>query len=328
MGDSNRQPLKSRPDRPQLVGDANVSVDVDGLRCYREIHGLERRGDPIDPVWELGLTRAAELFDEFDITATFFIVGRDLEDERRADQATELGAMGHELANHTYDHPYDLRRLSEVEIAYQIGAADRIIADVTGQRPVGFRTPGYNVSNDVLIASRRGGHRYDASVFPCVSYWTAKSAIMSWRQLLGKPSRSDRTDPKALLAPRQPYCPDPIEYWKPAAGPSSYVEIPVAAFAGRSMPIIGTSLHLLAPLGLGRVWTMAHKSFPRFFNLEMHAIDFVDADDLAHVEDVDQLVTHQPDLRISWEKKEKRYRKFFEAMCRDRKMVTLAEATA
>lgn len=324
MGDSHRQSL----DAPKLKGGANISVDVDGLACYRAIHGLSRQPEGPDPLWQIGVQRAADLFAEFDLPATFFVVGRDLEVSARADQARKLVGAGHELANHSYDHLYNLRRLSPVEINYQIGATDRIIADVTGHRPLGFRTPGYNVSADLVAASRRSGHRYDASVFPCPSYWGAKAAIMGLRSLQGRPSRSDRTDPKSLTAPRQPYWPDPLNIWEASGEPSPYIEIPVAVLAGRMMPMIGTSLHLLAPLGIKRVWKATRRAFPDFFNLEMHAIDFVDATDLADVPDVKKLVAHQGDLKIPWEKKAARYRQLFALICQDRQMVTLAEATS
>ncbi len=330
MGDSNRQPMNSPPPRPELDADANVSVDVDGLDCYRAIHGLSQGCDSgeADPLWTVGIERARQLFDQVGVAATFFVVGRDLEIEAHRQQTIQLVESGHEIANHSYDHPYDLRRHPEVELLYQIEATNRIIADVTGTRPVGFRTPGYNVDADVIALSRRSGHRYDASVFPCISYWLAKAAVMGWRAMRGDRSKSDATDPKTLLSPRQPYFPDPLECWHPAPTRTGYVEIPVATFAGRMIPIIGTSLHLLDGAGLHRLWPQIDRSFPRFFNLEMHAIDFVDATDLKEVTDVEELVARQPDLRIPWHKKKERYRRLLELMTRRRVVATLAEATA
>ncbi len=328
MGDSHRQPVADAA-IPQLVGDANVSVDVDSLDCYRAIHGLPpgERGTP-DPVVTTGIDRALQLFDECDLPATFFVVGRDLEVEQHCRRVERIADAGQEVANHSLDHRYDLRRLPDMELAHQIKGAHRRIAEVTGEEPVGFRTPGYNVDADVIAFCRRAGYRYDASVFPCPTYWLAKRAVMAWRSVRGMPSRSDATDPHNLLAPNEPYFPHPLDCWQPADSPSGFVEIPVAAFALGLIPVIGTSAHLLDTVGFHRLWPLIDAGFPRFFSFEMHAIDFVDATDIEHVADAAELVAHQPDLRIPWEKKDKRYRRIFEAIGGDRRPVTLAEATS
>lgn len=312
-----------------LRGDANISVDVDSLFCYRAIHGLPtpRRRRKEDPTWTVGLRRARALFSEFGISATFFLVGRDLESATHRSIARELNEEGHELANHTYDHPYDLRRQTIPEISYEISATDRAILDATGQQPVGFRTPGYNMSAEILAASRRQGHRYDASIFPCSSYWAAKALVMGWRALRGEESRSDRTDLLTLLAPREPYFPSVPGYWRPADYPTSYVEIPMSVFAGGILPIIGTSLHLIDAVRWERLWPLLHRRFSRFFSLEFHALDFLDASDLYRTPDAKALLARQPDLQISWHNKVHRYRRVLRSIVSDRHTATLAEAT-
>ena len=314
---------------PVLEGDANVSIDVDALNCYRRIHGLEEvkcKGG--DPLWTKGLRRATSLLAEVGIGATFFVVGRDLEESVHHNIARELVDQGHEVANHTLDHPYDLRHLSRSEIARQIEEADRSIEEATGQKPVGFRTPGYNVDAGVIACSRRAGHRYDASIFSCLSYWMAKAAVMRWRRLRGDESGSSLTDPRTLLAPGRPYFPDRVDCWRASSKPEGYVEIPMATTALRTFPIIGTSLHLMGVAGIERLWPWLNRSFPHFFSLEMHAIDFVDARDVAHEEDAELLVRRQPDLRIPWTKKRERYRLIFTRLAEERCPVTLAQATA
>lgn len=330
MGDSNRKSIKDIPPiKPQLKGDANISVDVDGLDCYRAIHGLPLAPpNSVDPTWTTGLRRARELFAEFEIPATFFIVGRDLERPNHRQIARQLVDDDHELANHSYDHPYDLRRQPESEISYQLGATDRAILEATGQKPVGFRTPGYNVSAEIIAFSRRQGHRYDASLFPCSSYWAAKALVMGWRAFQGQESRSDRTDPRTLLAPREPYFPRPLHFWKAAPTAKNYVEIPMTVFAGGTIPIIGTSLHLIDAVRWERIWPILHRRFARFFSLEFHALDFLDATDLHNVYGARALLDRQPDLHISWHNKAHRYRRVLHSICSTRQPITLAGATA
>lgn len=314
-----------------LLGDATISVDVDSLDCYRAIHGLKLpRREGSDPVWTKGIWRARELFSEFGLKSTFFLVGRDLLDPEAREIAAELVDEGHEAANHTFDHFYDLRRRGEAEIFYQMQATDQIIEMATGARPVGFRAPGYNVSAAILNISRGVGHRYDASLLPSSSYWVAKALVMGFRRLSRQPSRSDFTDLRTLLGPKEPYIPAMDAPWsrdaKGTAG--AYVEFPISALAGGMLPVIGTSLHLLDVARWERLWPVVHRQFPRFFSLEFHGLDFMDARDLDGEPDQAELVSRQPDLRISVNEKLERYRRVLKLIARDREAVTYAGATA
>ena len=315
---------------PLLQGDANISVDIDALPLYYQIHGIPWSGaEAVDPLWKIGIPRALELFAEFDLKATFFVVGQDLGIQAHRDVAQAMFAAGHELANHTFSHPYDLRRRSPMIIAEELRRCDQAIQDLTGASPVGFRAPGYNLSTELLKTSRALGHRYDASIFPAAGYWLAKSAVMAYRHLRRTPSGSDRTLIKTLLAPSAPYYCDPATFWRPSCAVDDYIELPIAA-AASVFPLIGTSLHLLDLPGWRRIWPLLHRRFPRYFNLEFHAIDFVDAQDLTNLHSIDDsnlLVARQPDLRIPWPTKAKRYRRVLDSLCSDREMATLARLT-
>src|SRR6476646_9378593 len=132
-------------------GVASVSVDLDPVECYYRIHALE--GAPLPDaearyaVLRRCLPRFRDLFARHGVHATFFVVGRDLEEdpEGRALLA-DLARDGHELASHTHTHPYDLVRLGATTIASEIDRAHAAIAECAGVAPVGFRAPGYEVS--------------------------------------------------------------------------------------------------------------------------------------------------------------------------------------
>ena len=114
----------------------SVSVDLDAVECYFRIYALP--GPPPEEarfaILRRCLPRFAELFARHGVRATFFVVGRDLEQdaEGRAPLA-ELARAGHELANHSYTHPYDLVRLDRAAMA----AGDR-----PGPRGGGAPAPG------------------------------------------------------------------------------------------------------------------------------------------------------------------------------------------
>ena len=125
---------------------------------------------------------------------------------------------GHEMANHSHNHPYALTRLSPERIAEEIAQAHEAITDATGQAPVGFRAPGYTINGRVIEAVRAAGYRYDSSAFPML-YYGAKATVMGLLRLLGKPSASVLDRPRVLLAPRAPYVPSRTEPYKKANAP-------------------------------------------------------------------------------------------------------------
>src|SRR5689334_20337651 len=112
---------------------AAVSVDVDPLSCYFEIHGLGRSPDELeDAVFTRAVPRLVELFDQHRIPATFFLVGRSLEASDAERCVRALAGRGFELGNHSYSHPYGLLRLPPGPLAEEIDRAHARIVTVAG----------------------------------------------------------------------------------------------------------------------------------------------------------------------------------------------------
>ncbi|MDQ2817728.1 MAG: polysaccharide deacetylase family protein [Candidatus Eremiobacteraeota bacterium] len=70
--------------------------------------------------------------------ATFFVVGRSAQEF--PELVERIVASGGEIGNHTFNH-YHLTRLSNGDIAYQIGADGQLLEQLTRRRPVLFRPP-------------------------------------------------------------------------------------------------------------------------------------------------------------------------------------------
>ncbi len=278
---------------------ASVSVDLDSLKCYYRIHGL---GEPPPELERVVLQRAlgrfAELFARHQVKATFFVIGEDVEhDPSSRAELSALAKAGHELANHSYSHPYDLASQSREFVEDEITRAHQIIAEISGSAPVGFRAPGYDVSKTIFDVLMKLGYRYDSSVFPSWPYYVAKLGMMAAMRLFGQRSRSALTNPRALLAPAMPYRPGASPFVR---GQSMLVELPVAVTPGLRLPVIGTSL-LLAPTA-ARVRLLESMRKRAFFNLELHGIDLIGADEDGIPT---ELVQKQPDLRVSLQHKQR-----------------------
>lgn len=274
---------------------ACLSVDVDGIDCYAAIHGIELPSAQKNVIYDVALRRFEALFDELKVPATFFVIGRDLQLAPNRRRLARLAERGHEVANHSYHHAYDLSRKSEREIYADIQAGSDAIEDAVGQKPVGFRAPGYTMSPRVFDVLAQSGYAYDSSVFPCPAYFSAKAAAMAAIRVRGRTSQSILGDPRFLAAPADPYRIG-TPYWTRGGG---LLELPIGVtrdWSGR-LPYIGTALALLQPSATKRL-TNAIVGRP-LVNLEMHGIDLADA----AKDQLEALLPHQPDLRKSFEQK-------------------------
>jgi polysaccharide deacetylase family protein (PEP-CTERM system associated) len=110
--------------------------------------------------------RLLELFDEHDVTATFFVLGWVA--ERYPDLVSRIAAQGHEVASHGYAHRliYDQTRDAFRD---DVRRAKDILETLVDRPVTGYRAPSYSITPqslwalDVLLGE---GHRYDASIFP------------------------------------------------------------------------------------------------------------------------------------------------------------------
>jgi peptidoglycan/xylan/chitin deacetylase (PgdA/CDA1 family) len=202
-----------------------------------------------------------------------------------------LANAGHELANHSYSHPYDLVRLGRTRIAEEIDRGHGAVADACGHAPVGFRAPGYEVSREVIDHLCARGYRYDSSALPSVPYYTAKAAIMGVMRVVGRRSGSILGSPSVLGAPVGPYQPSEASPYR--RGTQPLIEAPMTVTPWLRLPVIGTSI-VTAPPWLRRRLVAAALRTP-FFNFELHGIDLCDAD----ADGIPPaLIAKQPDLRI------------------------------
>jgi len=187
--------------------------------------------------------------------------------------------------------------------------------------PRGFRAPGYDVAPAMLDTLARLGYRYDSSIFPAPGYYAAKAAVMSALALMGRPSGAVLTNPRALAAPADPYRPSMTSPWR--RGQAPIVELPIAVTPYARVPAIGTTLLVAPPWARERMlgW-MARRSF---FNLELHGIDFADADKDGIP---GELVDRQPDLKIPIDDKLATLDRLLDAIGDRWQFSTLAEVAA
>jgi peptidoglycan/xylan/chitin deacetylase (PgdA/CDA1 family) len=275
-----------------------VSVDLDEIPCYAAIHGLPPPGAQCaHAVYDKAVPRFEALFDALDMPATFFAIGSDLGPDNPGARAAvaRMHARGHEISNHTLNHRYDFTRLSDDEIRSEIDGGMRAIEAITAQRPIGFRAPGYTITDGVFAHLAELGVGYDSSVFPCPGYYGAKLTALAAIRVRGRRSHSVVDTPRMLAAPADPYRVG-TPYTRRGNG---MLELPIGVTRDVTarLPFIGTSLVMAGERGAD--WLARQMVGRPLVNLELHGIDLLDAAG----DGLEFLAPHQFDLRKSLEHK-------------------------
>lgn len=91
-------------------------------------------------------TQILDLLDKYDAKATFFMLGSRV--EYYPEIAKSVQKAGHELGNHTWNHP-NLVKANTKKIQEEILNTSAIIEEVTGEKATAFRPP-YGSFNDIV----------------------------------------------------------------------------------------------------------------------------------------------------------------------------------
>jgi peptidoglycan/xylan/chitin deacetylase (PgdA/CDA1 family) len=296
-----------------------VSVDLDEIHHYHALHGLAApEGRARAAVYDIALDRLDAFARAHHLPLTLFVVAADLKRAENAVRLRALAARGHEIGNHSLDHLYDLTRRPLGEIRRQVEEASDLLEAATGQRPRGFRAPGYTVTDDLLSVLADCGLSYDSSVFPCPTYYLGKAAALGAFRLRGRSSGAVLDHPRVLRAPMRPYRVG-RPYWRRGNG---ILELPIQVTRRSRLPYIGTSLTLGGPRGAR--WLTRDVVGEPLVNLELHALDLLDESD-----GLEGLGAYQLDVRVPVDRKLEALSVAIEALRRaDYDFVRLDEAAA
>ncbi len=109
----------------------------------------------------VGVPRILDLLGKYDAPSTFFVPAviamLHPEEQRR------VVAEGHEIGIHSWIHELNSALPPENERDLQMRAADKL-EEISGQRPVGIRTPSWDFSEHTLAITREMGLIYDSSL--------------------------------------------------------------------------------------------------------------------------------------------------------------------
>ncbi len=110
---------------------------------------------------QVGVHRILDLLDKYSIPASFFVPGHTA--ERYEDVVREMVRRGHEVGHHGYMHepPASLEPQEEAEI---LDKGSAILEGITGERPLGYRAPSFDMSERTLDLIAEREFVYDTSL--------------------------------------------------------------------------------------------------------------------------------------------------------------------
>ena len=144
---------------------ASLSLDLDNKWSYMKTHG-DAGWDSFPSYLDIVVPRFLEFLEERDLKITVFVVGQDAALPKNHQALASIAQAGHEIGNHSFHHEPWLHLYSFERINDELARAEEHIEHATGARTIGFRGPGFSLSEDVLRVLMQRGYDYDCSTFP------------------------------------------------------------------------------------------------------------------------------------------------------------------
>ncbi|MEV4596831.1 polysaccharide deacetylase family protein [Amycolatopsis sp. NPDC049253] len=108
-----------------------------------------------------GIRNLLSMMDNLHLRATVFVPGWIA--DRYPEQVAEVHARGHELALHGWCHEAPTG-LTRDELRRTLARAADTLTAITGERPVGYRSPSWDMTTDVFGVLHELGLTYDSSL--------------------------------------------------------------------------------------------------------------------------------------------------------------------
>jgi len=259
---------------------APLSLDLDNKWSYLKTHGDES-WTSFPSYLDTIVPRALRVLAERDWRITWFIVGKDAESSADREALRSIADAGHEIGNHSYLHEPWLHQYTRQALIEDLGRAHEAIEEATGRSPIGFRGPGFSLSETTLEVLHSLGYAYDATTFPNILNPVGRLYYLRTSNL----SAEEKERRKALFGTMKDAFRSNRPYqWELASG-DTMTEVPVT-----TMPLFRVPIHFSYVIWLGGksralaklYWRMALtmcRAAGTVPSLLLHPLDFLGSDD-------------------------------------------------
>ncbi len=136
------------------------SAEVLARKRELPVYSVERNDNRIaisfDAAWGGDKTgKILDILDDYGVKTTFFLV--DTWTQKYPELVKEIHARGHEIGNHSTTHP-QMSKLSPEQIRKELSGMSARLESLIGERPVLFRPPYGDYSNQVILTARAEGY--------------------------------------------------------------------------------------------------------------------------------------------------------------------------
>lgn len=259
---------------------ASLSLDLDNKWSYLKTYG-DASWSEFPTYLDVVVPRALSFFEERNLNLTFFIVGKDASLEKNHEAISSISEAGHEIGNHSFMHEPWLHLYSESQLIEELAKTEEALEKVCGQRPVGFRGPGYSISPTLLKILSQRGYEYDCSIFPSYLGPLSRAYFMATSKNLSADEREKRKNLFGNFS-------DGFQTLKPyrwQIDETSLVEIPVT-----TLPIFKTPIHASYVIYLSTFSKILAKTYWKTavemckitgtqLSLLLHPLDFMSSED-------------------------------------------------
>ena len=259
---------------------ADLSLDLDNKWSYMKTHGDEDWSSYPSYLNEV-IPHFLRVLEEHDLKITVFIVGQDAAIKSNQDALRLIPQAGHEIANHSFKHEPWLQRYTREQIVDELARTEDVLREISDQKLIGFRGPGYSLSDDVLEVLCERGYQFDASTLPTYLGPMARTYYF-FKSSFSAEETEDRANLFGSFAdgfrPLKPY------KWTTAKG--EIIEMPVS-----TIPVFRAPFHFSYLFFLAKYSELLATMYFRFAvlmckltrtspSLLMHPLDFLGGDEV------------------------------------------------
>lgn len=286
---------------------AAITVDVDTLNDYAYSYGIKYKRYP-DLVYTKGIPRLLDILKKYNIKATFFVVGRDLNIPQHLKILKSVRDEGHETANHSFSHYHDFNSLPKSIQKKEIISCHEIVSKKLKLKMKGFRAPGYNISNFALKVLEENNYQYDSSLFPTTLLPAFKLATVlasrgKYKSTGGGKMSSIFSNPTANLVNN-----------------AKIMEVPISVTPIARIPFMGT-FNLITGRSLFSLSLKLFEKFKRDINYEFHPIELLDF----KKDKIPKMFYRHPGSRLSLDRKLGFYNFVISEISKSYNILTLSE---
>lgn len=237
-----------------------------------------------DPCFFSGFDSLLGLLNKYNIKISIYIIGRDLENPEVFSRVRDWSQQGHEIGNHSFSHSMSLGSLSKDTIHTEICRAHELISTCTNQEPVGFISPAWSISGNIIDELLALNYQYDTSFFPSLYLYPMVLKIAlnhltrpdRLREIFG---RRDYLVP--FQAPVDPFFVDrKLRYYKNPS-PDRILSLPLPTTSRISLPLWHTIGFILGFRNHSKKLSKLLSKKDSFYYL-IHPADFTDANELTN----------------------------------------------